>query len=65
MQSEKPALLDMDLAQLKAFVTEHFGVPQYRAGQIYAWLMRGAGFHEMSNLPADLRQALAQRAVEG
>ncbi len=37
--------------------------PAYRAGQVRRWLYRdlASGFHEMSNLPAELRKKLAER----
>ena len=37
------------------------GEPAYRAGQVFAWLHKGADFHEMGNLPVALREALAER----
>ena len=51
----------MTLAEL----TEDFaalGEPKYRAGQVYAWLHRGArSFDEMTNLSKTLREKLAGR----
>ena len=48
------------------------GQPRYRAGQLFAWLQKGAtSFDEMTNLPAALRATLAEKgylanaAVEG
>lgn len=38
--------------------------PQYRAKQVFAWLHKGVPFQEMSNLPKDLRDTLAQTAVD-
>lgn len=50
----------MTLAEL----TEEFtalGEPKFRAGQVYAWLHRGArSFDEMTNLSKPLREKLAQ-----
>lgn len=39
------------------------GLPAYRAGQIYQWLhvKRASSFDEMSSLPANLRQRLAEQ----
>ena len=46
------ALLDKTLAA--------GGQPKYRAGQIWDWLAGGVrGYHDMSNLPAGLREQLA------
>ncbi|MCL1964020.1 MAG: radical SAM protein, partial [Firmicutes bacterium] len=36
------------------------GEPAYRAGQIFAWLHKGADFAEMGNLPAALRRRLSR-----
>jgi 23S rRNA (adenine2503-C2)-methyltransferase len=41
---------------------EDAGEPDYRAGQVWEWLARGArGYGEMSNLPEPLRERLAER----
>nr|WP_122013315.1 23S rRNA (adenine(2503)-C(2))-methyltransferase RlmN [Maliibacterium massiliense] len=61
---ERPALLDMDQAALAAFV-KAMGQPAFRARQLHGWLLRGARFDEMTNLPEALRSALAQSAREG
>src|SRR5450759_3849782 len=38
------------------------GEPAYRAAQVWEWTARGvAGYDEMTNLPAQLRTALAER----
>jgi 23S rRNA (adenine2503-C2)-methyltransferase len=48
------ALLDSTLADL--------GQPAFRARQVWAWAARGAaGYHEMTDLPASLRDALTER----
>lgn len=42
------------------------GQPKYRAGQVFDWLSRGvSSFDEMTNLPKDLRTALAERYFIG
>jgi 23S rRNA (adenine2503-C2)-methyltransferase len=47
------ALLDDRLAAL--------GEPRFRAGQVWEWTARGAlGYGEMTNLPAGLRETLAE-----
>ncbi len=49
----------MDLGALEAFLAEH-DEPAYRAGQVWRWVAGGAGSYEqMSNLPHELRAALA------
>jgi 23S rRNA (adenine2503-C2)-methyltransferase len=50
----------VDLAVLRQTLAEH-GEPAFRARQVWAWTARGAaGFEEMTDLPRDLRAALAQ-----
>jgi 23S rRNA (adenine2503-C2)-methyltransferase len=49
----------VDLALLKDALA---GEPAYRARQVWEWTARGAGsYAEMTNLPASLRNALAER----
>lgn len=38
------------------------GEPEYRAGQLFEWMSRGASIDEMSNLPKKLREKLKERA---
>lgn len=64
----RPTLLDLApdaaRAEVAAFLAER-GEPAYRAGQIVEWLWRrpAGSFEQMSNLPAALRAALAERFV--
>ena len=52
----------MTLAELTQEFTTDLGEPKFRAGQVYAWLHRGArSFDEMTNLSKPLREKLAQR----
>jgi 23S rRNA (adenine2503-C2)-methyltransferase len=55
-------LLQQTPAQLRLWFIEH-GLPAYRAGQVWKWLyqQRAAGFDEMTDLPAALRQELAEQ----
>ena len=49
----------MDLDLLDRTLVER-GQPSYRAGQVWEWAARGAGgYGEMTNLPAELREELA------
>jgi 23S rRNA (adenine2503-C2)-methyltransferase len=51
----------VDLLLLKATLDE-LGEPSYRAQQVWEWTARGAlGYHEMSNIPAALRETLDER----
>jgi 23S rRNA (adenine2503-C2)-methyltransferase len=50
----------MDLALLRETLAAR-GEPPFRAGQVWAWAARGAaGYAQMTNLPAVLREALAR-----
>ena len=37
--------------------------PRFRAKQLYGWLMKGAAFSEMTNLPAAFREVLEREAL--
>lgn len=50
--------LDLSPAEWKAYLAG-LGEPGFRAGQVFAWLHKGADFHEMGNIPAALRERLA------
>ena len=51
----------MDLQQLDTILAE-LGEPSFRARQVWAWAARGAeGFEQMTDLPAALREQLAER----
>lgn len=50
--------LDMTPADWRTALSE-LGEPAFRAGQVFAWLHRGADFDEMTNLPRALREKLA------
>jgi 23S rRNA (adenine2503-C2)-methyltransferase len=51
----------VDLALLQTTLDE-LGQPRFRAGQVWAWAARGAhGYDQMTNLPAALRDQLAER----
>ncbi|HEX7449556.1 MAG TPA: 23S rRNA (adenine(2503)-C(2))-methyltransferase RlmN [Pirellulales bacterium] len=55
-------LLDQTSEQLRQWMAGH-GLPGYRAGQVSGWLLqrRAENFEEMSDLPKDLRTALAEQ----
>ncbi|MBR1584711.1 MAG: 23S rRNA (adenine(2503)-C(2))-methyltransferase RlmN [Clostridia bacterium] len=40
------------------------GEKPFRAGQLFSWLHRGACFSDMTNLPLNLREKLADRGVD-
>ncbi len=51
----------MDLSDLDTILAEN-GEPAFRARQVWSWAARGAGgYEQMTNLPASLRELLAQR----
>jgi 23S rRNA (adenine2503-C2)-methyltransferase len=50
----------MDLARLESALAER-DEPAYRGRQVWEWAARGVGnYHEMTNVPAALRRALAE-----
>jgi 23S rRNA (adenine2503-C2)-methyltransferase len=55
-----PPILEQTSAQLRDWFVRQ-GLPAYRAGQVRKWLFqkRAAGFEEMTDLSADLREQLA------
>jgi 23S rRNA (adenine2503-C2)-methyltransferase len=58
---DKTPLLDLAYDQLKELLVS-WGEPAYRADQIWGWLYRSLAtdFREMTNLPKELRERLAQ-----
>ena len=55
-------LLEQTPAALRDWFVER-GLPGYRAGQVWKWLLqkRAAGFEQMTDLPAELRQQLGEQ----
>lgn len=52
-------IASMDIPELKSLLRS-FGEPEYRAGQIFAWLQSGiSSFDEMTNISKNLRQQLS------
>jgi hypothetical protein len=51
----KPDFLGLLPDELARFL-RGLGQPGYRARQVFAWLHRGAGFAEMTDLPKPLRE---------
>lgn len=58
------SMLDMSIEEINKVMTEH-NMPKFRGKQIYSWLMKGADFDEMNNLPKDLRSKLSENYVTG
>ena len=52
-------LADLTKTEIERLLSE-WGEPKYRARQVWDWLNRGARAEEMSNLPAKLREKLAE-----
>lgn len=65
-ESEKLALSGLSLAELEAFVKE-MGLPKFRAKQLHTWIYSkwAESFEQMTDLGADLRLRLAERAKIG
>ncbi len=55
-------LTGMTCEELSSWMKEQ-GYPAFRGKQIFRWIHQGADFDEMTNLPMDLRDRLAQTAV--
>ena len=51
-------LANLTKPQLEQLLVD-LGEPKYRAGQVWAWLNKGARPEEMTNLPAALREKLS------
>ncbi len=63
--NDLPNLLDFEADALADFVAQR-GHKPFRAKQIWKWLYQGVLiFHDMSNLPASLREELAGTCVAG
>lgn len=62
--SAKPDLLEYTLAEIKQLIKDE-GLPVFRAGQVYSWLVKAVGFEGMSNLPLPLRQTLSEKFSAG
>ena len=60
--ADLPLLLEMQPDELEALIVS-LGQPKFRAKQVWDWLVKGADFDRMTNLPAALREALAGAAV--
>ena len=58
---QKTDILSLSLPELEEFVTS-LGEPKYRASQIYGWLIKGADFDGMKNLPSALIAKLKETA---
>lgn len=56
-------LLDLSYAEVESLVTEELKLPRFRAKQLFDWLVRGAEFDEMTNIPADMKKKLAEIAL--
>lgn len=50
----------MNKEELSAYIVS-LGEPKFRATQIWGWLLKGADFSEMNNLPAALRTKLSEK----
>ena len=57
-------LMDMTREELQAAFKER-GLPAFRARQVEEWLLKGASFEEMTNLPKSLRDTLEKEFALG
>ena len=58
----KPDMLSMSKDELRKYLTDNFGLPKFRADQIYSWFNKGASFDEMTNISKELRERLKNEA---
>ena len=61
--SDKIELLSMSLEEIRLWLKGH-GFETYRAKQLMGWLLSGASFSEMHNLPSNLIEFLSENAYE-
>ncbi len=54
-------IMSMTVDELKGFV-KSVGEPEYRAGQLFTWMSRGASIDEMTNLSKKFRESLRTAA---
>ena len=59
----KKLLCDLSFEELKSEL-EKLGLPSYKAGQVFKWLMKGAAFEEMSNIDKSTRTILAEKYID-
>ena len=62
MSEGKIQLAGLSFEELEQWTLEQ-KQPRFRAKQLYGWLMKGAAFSEMTNLPAAFREVLEREAV--
>ena len=55
-------LVSLSLEELNNFIVSEVKAPKFRAKQLYEWIVKGATFDEMLNLPKAFKEALAERA---
>ena len=55
-------LTGMTCEELTAWIKMQ-GYPTFRGKQVFRWIHQGADFHEMTNLPLDMREKLSRIAV--
>ncbi len=65
-ENKKINIFDLDEKALCHFVKEKLGAPAFRGKQIFGWMYGSArDFSDMTNLPKDLREKLAEVATLG
>lgn len=56
-------LLDLNYEELETLVTDELKLPKFRAKQLFGWLVSGADFDEMTNIPKDMKEKLKEIAL--
>ncbi|MBQ9856440.1 MAG: 23S rRNA (adenine(2503)-C(2))-methyltransferase RlmN, partial [Clostridia bacterium] len=60
--TDKTDITSLFPKELEAFIAS-LGEGKFRAKQISEWIVRGAQFHEMTNLSKALREKLSERCM--
>ena len=60
----KNNLLDLSYQELENLILD-LNFPKYRAKQLNEWLVKGASFDEMKNLPNDMKEKLGEAWIVG
>lgn len=55
------SLISMSDDEFYKTLTEEFNQPKFRVEQLKNWLIKGAGYDEMKNIPSDLTQKLKEK----
>lgn len=60
--NHKTDLVSLSYEELLIFITQEIGAPKFRAKQLAEWIVKGASFDEMLNIPKELKARLTDTA---